>query len=78
MRSTAIRILRCIALLLTTPDSLARAACWHTYHSYMCSPCRRQFSRCADELRGQGLEEEADVFSLGKSVVQLHDLCDYR
>ncbi|CAL5226901.1 g9774 [Coccomyxa viridis] len=39
---------------------------------------RRHFSRCADELRGQGLEEEADVFSLGKSVVQLHDLCDYR
>ena len=40
--------------------------------------CRRQFARCADELRGQGLEEEANVFSLKKPVVQLHDLCDYR
>jgi hypothetical protein len=39
---------------------------------------RRQFVRCGDELRREGLEEEADLFSLSKPEVQLHDLGDYR
>ncbi len=40
--------------------------------------CRRQFARCGEELRREGLEEEADLFSLRAPEVQLHDLGDYR
>jgi hypothetical protein len=39
---------------------------------------RRQFARCGDELRREGLEEEAELFSLRKPEVQLHDLGKYR
>ncbi|EIE18997.1 hypothetical protein COCSUDRAFT_54837 [Coccomyxa subellipsoidea C-169] len=39
---------------------------------------RRQFARCGDELRREGFEEEAELFSLRKPEVQLHDLGNYR
>lgn len=39
---------------------------------------RRQFARCGEELRREGLEEEAELFSLRKPEVQLHDLGNYR
>ncbi len=39
---------------------------------------RRQFARCGDELRREGLEAEADLFSVSKAEIQLHDLGDFR